>query len=56
VNEQLLEEELQRRFGAEVRIKAHGLRGRIEIPFSGSDDFERVFELLVGKSTAEFVS
>ena len=56
VNEQLLEEELQRRFGAEVRIKAHGLRGRIEIPFSGSEDFERVFELLVGKSTAEFVS
>ena len=56
VNEKLLEDALQRRFGAEVRIKAHGLKGRIEIPFAGAEDFERVFELLAGKSTAEFVS
>jgi len=56
VNEQLLEEALQRRFGAEVKIRAHNLKGKIEIPFSGAEDFERVFELLAGKSTAEFVS
>jgi ParB family chromosome partitioning protein len=56
VNEQLLEEALQRRFGAEVKIKAHGVKGKIEIPFSGAEDFDRVFELLAGKSPAEFVS
>jgi ParB family chromosome partitioning protein len=55
-NERLLEEELQRVFGAEVRIRSQGLKGRIEIPFSGAEDFERVFELLTGRPTTQIIS
>ncbi|HSL70645.1 MAG TPA: ParB/RepB/Spo0J family partition protein, partial [Longimicrobiales bacterium] len=55
-NELLLEEELQRVFGAEVRIRAQGLKGRVEIPFSGAEDFERVFELQTGRPTTQIIS
>ncbi|MCI0434791.1 MAG: ParB/RepB/Spo0J family partition protein, partial [Gemmatimonadetes bacterium] len=55
--ERALEEELQRHLGTAVRIRrTRGNTGRIEIPFYGPEDFERVFELVSGKSTAEFVS
>lgn len=54
--ERRLEQELQRVFGAEVRIRSgRGGRGRIEIPFLGVEDFERVFELLVGESAGDLV-
>jgi ParB family chromosome partitioning protein len=44
-----LEGELQRLLGTAVRIHvARGERGRIEIPFYGSDDFQRVVEVLLG--------
>ena len=43
-----LEAELQRAFGTQVRIHVHGgRRGRIEIPFFGADDFDRVLEMLL---------
>lgn len=44
-----LETELQRQLGTAVKIHVgRGDRGRIEIPFYGGDDFERVMELLLG--------
>src|SRR5690606_5552 len=50
-NERMLEEELQRVLGTEVRIRrSRGNRGRIEIPFFGAEDFERIFELIAGQS------
>lgn len=55
--ERELEAELQRALGTAVRIRrGGGMRGRIEIPFYGSEDFERLFELLVGRSATEVVS
>lgn len=55
--ERMLEEELQRVFGTEVKIRrGRGQRGRIEIPFVSGDDFERVFELLAGQSATDVVS
>jgi ParB family chromosome partitioning protein len=53
----LLEEELQRVLGTRVRIrKGRGATGSIEIPYYGAEDFERVFELVVGKSATDVVS
>jgi len=55
--ERALEEELQRHLGTAVRIRrSRGNAGRIEIPFYGAEDFERVFEIVSGKSAAEVVS
>jgi ParB family transcriptional regulator, chromosome partitioning protein len=55
--ERMLEEELQRVFGTDVRIRrGRGNRGRIEIPFFGADDFERIFEILSGESATDVVS
>jgi ParB family transcriptional regulator, chromosome partitioning protein len=55
--ERTLEDELQRVFGTEVRIRlGRGHRGRIEIPFFGPEDFERIFELLSGQSATDVVS
>ncbi len=52
--ERELESELQRALGTQVKIhKARANRGRIEVPFYGAEDFERIFELLVGKTTIE---
>jgi ParB family transcriptional regulator, chromosome partitioning protein len=48
-----LEAELQRLLGTAVRIHVgKGQAGRVEIPFYGSDDFERVVELLLGAEAA----
>ncbi|NJD09145.1 MAG: ParB/RepB/Spo0J family partition protein [Gemmatimonadetes bacterium] len=56
-NEQALEEALQRRLDTEVRIRSgRGMRGRIEVPFYGAEDFERIFELLAGRSASDVVS
>lgn len=55
--ERMLEDELQRRFGTDARIRrSRGNRGRIEIPFFGAEDFERIFELLTGQSATDVVS
>ncbi len=55
--ERRLEEELQRVLGTAVRIRRkRGMKGKIEIPFYGAEDFERIYELLVGSSVAEAVS
>lgn len=56
-NERDLEEALQRALGTEVRIRTgRGMRGRIEVPFYGAEDFERLFEILAGRSTLDVVS
>jgi ParB family transcriptional regulator, chromosome partitioning protein len=56
-SERMLEEELQRCLGTDVRIhRTRGDRGRIEIPFFGPEDFERIFELLAGQSATDVVS
>ena len=56
-NERMLEEELQRVLGTEVRIRrSRGNRGRIEIPYFGAEDFERIFELIAGQSATDVVS
>jgi ParB family chromosome partitioning protein len=55
--EREIEDALQRALGTAVRIRhARGGRGRIEIPFYSADDFERVYELLVGQPVTEVVS
>jgi ParB family chromosome partitioning protein len=55
--ERRLEEELQRVLGTAVKIKRNrGMKGRIEIPFYGAEDFERIYELLVGAPASEVVS
>ena len=56
-SEKALEDELQSIFGTAVKIrKSRGNRGKIEIPFYGNEDFERVFELMTGRPAAEIVS
>lgn len=43
-----LEAELQRRLGTAARIHVtRGQKGKIEIPFYGADDFERLMEILL---------
>ncbi|HEX6309254.1 MAG TPA: ParB/RepB/Spo0J family partition protein [Longimicrobiales bacterium] len=55
--ERMLEEELQRVFGTDVRIRrSRGNRGRIEVPFFSAEDFERIFELMAGQSATDVVS
>jgi len=55
--ERMLEEELQRVLGTRARIRrGRGMTGRIEIPFYSAEDFERVFEMVAGKTTASVVS
>lgn len=55
--ERQLEEELQRALGTDVRIKrGRGMKGKLEIPFYGAEDFERIFELLAGRSALDVVS
>lgn len=56
-SERMLEEELQRIYGTDVRIRrGRGNRGRVEIPFFGAEDFERIFELMAGQSATDVVS
>ncbi len=53
---QALEEALQERLGTRVSIrKKRGGKGTIEITFMGSEDFERVFELVAGAEAGEIV-
>lgn len=55
--ERLLEEELQRVFGTEVKIRrSRGRNGRVEIPFFGLDDFDRIYERLAGRPASDVVS
>ena len=55
--ERRLEEELQRLYGTAVRIRSVGKnKGRIEIPFYSAEDFERIFEELVGVPVSDLVS
>ncbi len=55
--EKALEDELQTVFGTAVKIrKSRGNRGKIEIPFYGNEDFERVFEIMTGRPAADVVS
>lgn len=43
-----LERELQRAFGAEVRIRVGvGERGKVEVPYVNAEDFERILDLLL---------
>lgn len=53
-----LEQELERALGTQVRLKRTrgSSKGRIEIAFYGTEDFERVFELLTGIQAVEVVS
>ncbi|MBR9989678.1 MAG: ParB/RepB/Spo0J family partition protein [Gemmatimonadetes bacterium] len=56
-SEKMLEEELQRVLGTDVRIRrSRGNRGRVEIPFFSAEDFERIFELIAGQSATDVVS
>jgi ParB family chromosome partitioning protein len=55
--ERRLEEELQRALGTAVKIhRNRGMKGRIEIPFYGAEDFERIYEILVGAPASAAVS
>lgn len=55
--EKALEEELQVSLDAAVKIRrSRGATGKIEIPFRGHEEFERLFELLTGRSAADVVS
>lgn len=55
--ERQLEEELQRALGTDVRIKrGRGMKGKLEIPFYGAEDFERLFEILAGRSALDVLS
>lgn len=54
--ERRLEEELQRALGTAVKIRrGRGMKGRIEIPFYSAEDFERIYEQIVGTATTETV-
>lgn len=49
-----LEEALQERLSTRVAIKQAGkAKGTIEITYLGDEDFERVFELVTGRSTSD---
>jgi len=52
-----LEEALRERLATRVHLKGGGDgKGVIEIPFSGPDDFERIFALIVGREASEVLS
>jgi ParB family chromosome partitioning protein len=56
-SERVLEEALQQVLGTNARIRrGRGMRGRIEIPFYGAEDFERVFELIARRSASDLLS
>jgi ParB family chromosome partitioning protein len=50
-----LEEALQERLATRVAIKGGGKKGKgvIEIPFLGTQDFERIFALITGEEAAD---
>jgi ParB family chromosome partitioning protein len=54
--ERRLEQELQRALGTSVKLRrGRDSRGRVEIFFYGDEDFERLFELLVGRPAGDLV-
>ncbi|MGQ0814459.1 MAG: ParB/RepB/Spo0J family partition protein [Gemmatimonadota bacterium] len=55
--EKALEEELQAALDVAVKIRrGRGVTGRIEIPFRGHEEFERLFERLAGRPAGDIVS
>lgn len=55
--EKALEEELQAVLGVTARIRpSRGNKGKIEIPYAGHEEFERLFERLAGKPASDVVS
>ncbi|HEX6261087.1 MAG TPA: ParB/RepB/Spo0J family partition protein [Woeseiaceae bacterium] len=55
--EKALEEELQAVFGTAAKIrKSRGNRGKVEVPFYGNEDFERIFEIMTGRPASDIVS
>jgi hypothetical protein len=51
-----LEEELRKSLGTRVVLKRMRRgKGVIEVPFLGTEDFERIFALLTGKEASEVV-
>jgi ParB family chromosome partitioning protein len=49
-----LEESLSQAFGTRVEIKQRRRGGRVVIHFRNHDDFERIYEALTGRGTAEY--
>jgi ParB family transcriptional regulator, chromosome partitioning protein len=55
--ERALEDELQVALDVAVKIRrSRGASGRIEIPFRGHEEFERLFERLAGRPAGDIVS
>ena len=55
--EKALEEELQGIFDVAVKIRhSRAQKGKIEIPYAGHEEFERLFQRLVGKPVSDVVS
>lgn len=55
--EKALEEELQAVLGVTAQIRAsRGNKGKIEIPYAGHDEFERLFERIAGRPVSDIVS
>jgi ParB family chromosome partitioning protein len=53
---QALQDSIRDRFSTRVAIKqGRGGKGRIEVEYHGPDDFERIFEMMMGKSVSEIV-
>ena len=53
---QALQEELRKSLGTRVVLRrARKGKGVIEVPFLGTEDFERIFALLTGKEASEVV-
>jgi len=44
-----LEEELQVALGTKVQVKSNGSSGKIEIDFYSNEDFERIYDKLIGR-------
>ncbi|MDH3270864.1 MAG: ParB/RepB/Spo0J family partition protein [Gemmatimonadota bacterium] len=52
----ILEEALKERFQTRVEVREkRGGKGTVEIAYHGAEDFERLFELLTGRTVAEVV-
>jgi ParB family chromosome partitioning protein len=53
---QALQDSIRDRFSTRVAIKqGRGGKGSIEVKYHGPDDFERIFEMMMGKSVSEIV-
>jgi ParB-like chromosome segregation protein Spo0J len=53
---QALQDSIRDRLSTRVAIKqGRGGKGSIEVKYHGPDDFERIFEIMMGKSVSEIV-